>query len=312
MMTIDTIRLNTHFDWIPAESGDPNAPTLVFIHGWLLSRRYWEPLIDTLKANFSCLSYDLRGFGTARDAITQFPNDPRPNGPRPNDPRPNDPLSNDPDQYTLEAYANDLQTLLDDRGIDRAWLIGHSLGGSIALWGAHVMGDRILGVTCVNAGGGIYLKEAFETFRNAGQQMLRFRPKWLLDVPLLDRVFGRIAGGRNLGRDWGRQRLMDFVSADAVAATGSLLESTTEAEVHRLAHIVSVLKQPVHFITGDSDRIMEPRYVRHLASFHPKFQYCDDSVLELTHCGHFAMVEYPDRVAEAIRKAIAQAQIKTL
>ena len=297
MMTIDTIQFNTHSEWIPAESGDPNAPTLVFIHGWLLSRRYWEPLIHTLKADFSCLSYDLRGFGTACNGITESPNDP---------------LPNDLNQYTLEAYANDLQALLDDRGIDRAWLIGHSLGGSIALWGAHVMGDRILGVTCVNAGGGIYLKEAFETFRNAGQQMLRFRPKWLLDVPLLDRVFGRIAGGRNLGRDWGRQRLMDFVSADVTAATGSLLESTTEAEVHRLAHIVSVLKQPVHFITGDKDKIMEPRYVRHLASFHPKFQHCDDSVLELTQCGHFAMVEYPDRVAEAIRKAIAQAQIKTL
>ena len=289
MMTIDTIRLNNYSDWIPAESGDPNAPTLVFIHGWLLSRRYWEPLINTLKADYSCLSYDLRGFGTAHDAITQLPND----------------------QYTLEAYAKDLQALLDDRGIDRAWLIGHSLGGSIALWGAHLMGDRILGVTCVNAGGGIYLKEAFETFRNAGQQMLKFRPKWLANVPLLDRVFAQASVCQNLGRSWGRQRLLDFVSADFTAAKGSLLESTTEAEVHRLPQLVSELQQPVHFIAGDCDRIMEPRYVRHLASFHPKFQHCDDSVLELPNCGHFAMVEYPDRVAGSIRNAIAQAQIKT-
>ncbi len=287
MMTIDTIRLTDHFDWIPAESGDPNAPTLVFIHGWLLSRRYWEPLIDRLKADFSCLSYDLRGFGAARDATTQLPNDP----------------------YTLEAYAKDLQALLDDRGIDRAWLIGHSLGGSIALWGAHLMGDRILGVTCVNAGGGIYLKEAFETFRNAGQQMLKFRPKWLANVPLLDLVFAQASVCQNLGREWGRQRLVDFVSADFTAAKGSLLESTTEAEVHRLPQLVSELQQPVHFIAGDCDRIMEPRYVRHLASFHPKFQHCGDSVLELTHCGHFAMVEYPGPVADSIRSAIAQ--IKT-
>ena len=289
MMTIDTIRLSDYFDWIPAESGDPNAPTLVFIHGWLLSRRYWEPLINVLKADFSCLSYDLRGFGTARNAITQRMND----------------------LYTLEAYAKDLQALLDERGIHRAWLIGHSLGGSIALWGAHLMGDRILGVTCVNAGGGIYLKEEFETFRNAGQQMLKFRPKWLANVPLLDRVFAQASVCQNLGRAWGRQRLVDFVSADFTAAKGSLLESTTEAEVHRLPQLVSELQQPVHFIAGDRDRIMEPRYVRHLASFHPKFQHCDDSVLELAHCGHFAMVEYPGPVAGSIRNAIAQAQTKT-
>ena len=286
MMTIDTIRLNDYSDWIPAESGDPSAPTLVFIHGWLLSRRYWEPLINALKADFSCLSYDLRGFGAAHDA-TSLPND----------------------QYTLEAYAKDLQALLDDRGIDRAWLIGHSLGGSIALWGAHLMGDRIVGVTCVNAGGGIYLKEAFETFRNAGQQILKFRPKWLVDVPLLDRVFAQASVCQNLGRVWGRQRLVDFVSADFTAAKGSLLESTTEAEVHRLPQLVSELQQPVHFIAGDRDRIMEPRYVRHLASFHSHFQHSDESVLELPNCGHFAMVEYPGPVADAIRNAVAQ--IKT-
>ena len=208
-------------------------------------------------------------------------------------------------------YSTQTSALLDDRGIDRAWLIGHSLGGSIALWGAHLMGDRISGVTCVNAGGGIYLKEEFETFRNAGQQMLKFRPKWLANVPLLDRVFAQASACQNLGRAWGRQRLVDFVSADFTAAKGSLLESTTEAEVHRLPQLVSELQQPVHFIAGDLDRIMEPRYVRHLASFHPKFQQCNDSVLELTHCGHFAMVEYPDRVGNAIRNAIAQAQIKT-
>ena len=291
MMTIDIAKLDVHSDWIPAESGDSSAPTLVFIHGWLLSRRYWEPLIDTLKVDFSCLSYDLRGFGTAHESI--------------------DKSLDEPNLYTLEAYAKDLQTLLDDRGIDRAWLIGHSLGGSIALWGAHLMGDRISGVTCVNAGGGIYLKEEFETFRNAGQQMLKFRPKWLANVPLLDRVFAQASACQNLGRAWGRQRLVDFVSADFTAAKGSLLESTTEAEIHRLPQLVSELQQPVHFIAGDLDRIMEPRYVRHLASFHPKFQQCNDSVLELTHCGHFAMVEYPDRVGNAIRNAIAQAQIKT-
>ena len=36
---------------------------LVFVHGWLLSRSYWRPLIDKLSPQFQCLSYDLRGFG---------------------------------------------------------------------------------------------------------------------------------------------------------------------------------------------------------------------------------------------------------
>jgi 2-succinyl-6-hydroxy-2,4-cyclohexadiene-1-carboxylate synthase len=179
MMTIDSLDPSCTYDWIPCESKSPNAPTLVFIHGWLLSRHYWAPLMAKLRGNCSCLSYDLRGFGASRLR------------------------EGDSQDYSLQAYAEDLQQLLDDRGIDRAWLVGHSLGGSIALWGAHQMGDRIVGVTCVNAGGGIYLKEEFEKFRNAGQQMLKFRPSWLPNTPLLDRFFAQAAVCQNLGRDWG-------------------------------------------------------------------------------------------------------------
>ncbi|HBE30300.1 MAG TPA: alpha/beta hydrolase, partial [Cyanobacteria bacterium UBA11368] len=50
---------------------DLTAPTaephvLVFIHGWLLSRQYWQPLIDLLSPTYQCLCYDLRGFGDSQ------------------------------------------------------------------------------------------------------------------------------------------------------------------------------------------------------------------------------------------------------
>jgi pimeloyl-ACP methyl ester carboxylesterase len=43
--------------------------TLVFIHGWLLSRCYWQPLIEKLSSNYQCLAYDLRGW--AQDPIME-------------------------------------------------------------------------------------------------------------------------------------------------------------------------------------------------------------------------------------------------
>lgn len=273
-----------------------NEPlTIVFIHGWLLGRTYWQPVIERLKAEFPCLAYDLRGFGESHSDSSH------------SDSSHSDPshLPVQAENYNLEAYAQDLEELLDQLGIGPVWLVGHSLGGSIALWAAHRMGDRVLGVTCVNAGGGIYLKEEFEKFRNAGQQLLKFRPRWLLKLPGLDRIFARAAVYQNIGLSFGRQRLLDFINADAVAARDSLLTSTTEAEVHRLPQILSELSQPVYFIAGQQDRIMEPRYVRHLASFHPLFQQCQgDNVVELENCGHLAMVEHPDSVAQHIRKAI--------
>ncbi len=260
---------------------DLTAPTnsskvLVFIHGWLLSRNYWQPLIEQLAIEHQCLAYDLRGFGDSQ------------------------PCQNDAG-YSLQAYAQDLGELLDRLGIETAWLVGHSLGGSVALWGADLMPDRIKGVICVNAGGGIYLKEQFERFRNAGKQIVRLRPGWLTQVPLLDRLFMRASVVKTLDRTWARQRLIDFVAADTGAALGSLLDSTTEAEVHLLPQVVARLKQPVYFIAGSQDPIMEPKYVQHLASFHRLFGCCGDNVLEIAECGHMAMVEQTDEVADRIR-----------
>ncbi len=250
-------------------------PVLVFIHGWLLSHHYWQPVVEILQSDYQCLRYDLRGFGTSREIQASGERD-----------------------YTLAAYAQDLCDLLQKLEIKNAWLIGHSLGGSIALWSADLAPQVVQGVIGVNAGGGIYLKEEFAKFRNAGQQIVKFRPAWLPYVPGLDLIFSRMMVYRPLSLDWARQRIIDFISADREAALGSLLQTTTEEEVHYLPRLVSRLQQPVYFIAGRQDRIMEPKYVHHLASFHQLFDSEHGNVLELPNCGHLAPLEVPEALAE--------------
>ncbi len=277
--------------------------TLVFIHGWLNSRGYWQPLIERLEADFGCLSYDMRGFGESQlkekkdiadnRVFSDFNLRSRETS-----------LNPFYSLYTPAAYMEDLIVLLRELNINNAWLIGHSLGGTIALWAASVMPQEIKGVICINSGGGIYLKEAFEKFRTAGQRFLQLRPRWLSQVPLIDLLFARNSVARPLERHWARQRIVDFLVADPQAALGTLLESTTEEEINYLPQLVSQLKQPVYFLTGAEDKVMEPKYVRHLASFHPLFQNCGDNVIEIPNCGHLAMLEQPDFVADRIRSII--------
>lgn len=130
------------------------------------------------------------------------------------------------------------------------------------------------------------------------------RPRWLSQIPLIDLLFTRASVARPLERYWARQRVIDFVVADPEAALGSLLDSTTEEEVNRLPQLVSQLKQPVYFLTGTNDKVMEPKYVRHLASFHKLFQYSGDNVIEIPDCGHLAMLEQPDAVASHISSIV--------
>lgn len=262
----------------------PDGSVLVFLHGWLLSRHYWQPAIADVSRSHQCLSYDLRGFGESQ-----------PSGDIHSHAR-----------YTPAAYAKDLELLLEHLDLDKVWLVGHSLGGTVALWAAHQFPQRVRGVVCVNAGGGIYLKEEFERFRTAGKQMLRWRPRWLADFPFVPWLFSRAAVAQPIDFTWGRQRAIDFVAAHPEAALGALLDSTTEEEVHRLPHIVAQLSQPVYFITGSKDTIMEPKYVRHLASFHPLFEQCGENVLELDGCGHLSMLEQTKQVTAYLEEIVTQ------
>lgn len=330
-----------------------SAPTeaprvLVFVHGWLLSRAYWQPVIDRLAGDYQCLTYDLRGFGQsqasqnrslAASEVAQSLSDSVPEvvtetvvqktavsvatgtsaaidypvyaaaNPAISTSSPEAIPAVDENQvngYTPAAYAEDLIHLLAQLEIQKAWVVGHSLGGSIALWAAQLAPQTIDGVICVNAGGGIYLKEEFERFRLAGEQLVKFRPRWLAYLPFFDLILTRINVHRPIARHWGRQRLLDLLNADAGAALGSLLDSTIESEVHQLPQVVSQLRQPVHFIAGQKDTVMEPQYVRHLASFHPSFEFCGQNVSEIPDCGHLAMLEQPDATAAEIRAVLAR------
>ena len=295
-----TILETPHIYELTAPVANPKLPVLVFVHGWLLSRHYWQPLVALLQSEYQCLIYDARGFGDSQ--LTRMPKAPivaeLTSSMNSENVEPS--IRN----YSLSSYADDLACLLKDLSIENAWLVGHSLGGSVALWAADLYPEIVRGVICLNAGGGIYLKEEFERFRNAGQQLVKFRPRWLSFVPFLDFAFSRMMVARPLARKWGRQRVLDFVKADEAAAMGALLESTTEAEVHLLPQLVSRLQQPVYFIAGDRDKVMEVKYVNHLASFHHLFASGDSNVFQLENCGHLGMIEAPDEVASIVNRVL--------
>ncbi|WP_071515363.1 alpha/beta hydrolase [Geitlerinema sp. PCC 9228] len=260
----------------------PNASVLVFLHGWLLSSSYWESVVNQLSPHFQCLTYDLRGFGNSQSHHSS--------------------VEEDALGYTPAAYAEDLGILLDKLALSSVWLVGHSLGGSIALWAAAQFPQRVKGVICVNSGGGIYIQKEFERFRQAGAWMVRQRRWWWHYIPMLDLAFTRMNVVRPIARKWGKQRIVDFLNACPQAAVGALLQSTTEGEVHRLPHLVSQLQQPAYFIAGQGDTVMEPKYVRHLASFHPLFQNGKENTIELPDCGHLAMLEQSELLAREIRQ----------
>jgi 3-oxoadipate enol-lactonase len=86
--------------------GDPQGLPLVFLHGFPFSHAMWIPQLRALDKSFYTIAYDLRGHGQS---------------------------SVGDGQYTLEGHVDDLLCLLDQLKIDKAVVVGLSMGGYIAL-----------------------------------------------------------------------------------------------------------------------------------------------------------------------------------
>lgn len=235
----------------PIQAVATGEPLLVCVHGWLLAGRLWDPLVEHWLGRRSCWCPDLPGFGQA----------PRPPGLQP----------------SLASYGRWLTQAAQQQANGRPLvLIGHSLGGSIALHAAKALGEQLAGLVLVGFGGGIYQPRPFAAVRRGGATFLRWRPGWLAQLPVAEPIASPLR-------------------ADLHAARGLLACSMSRQAVAQLPAMVSRLEVPSLWISGSRDGVMEPRYVRHLAGYAP-----DHSVIELAGTGHLPMRQVPDRLAAAI------------
>jgi pimeloyl-ACP methyl ester carboxylesterase len=224
---------------------------LVCVHGWLLAGRLWQPLLQHWGDRQEAWCPDLPGFG----------HEPRPRGLQP----------------SLASYSRWLAEAIRQQAGGRPLvLIGHSLGGSIALYAAARLGPQLRGLVCVGFGGGIYQPRPFAMVRRGGAAFLRWRPGWLAALPLAEAIASPLR-------------------ADLHAARGLLACSMRRQSVQQLPAMVSRLTVPSLWICGSRDGVMEPRYVRHLAGFAP-----EHTVIELAGIGHLPMRQAPARLAAAI------------
>lgn len=100
MARVETNGVATYYE----RSGD--GPPVVFIHGAGLDHRMWRPQIAALEAEYETVAYDYRGHGGTEPT--------------------------DREALSVGLLAEDLRALVQELGLDRPVLCGHSYGGLIA------------------------------------------------------------------------------------------------------------------------------------------------------------------------------------
>jgi pimeloyl-ACP methyl ester carboxylesterase len=102
--------------YIEQGEGDP----LILVHGFCESKAIWKDFIPTLSRRFRVIALDLGGFGDSADFL--------------------------PKPAKVETLAEQVNDLWLQLGIDRAVMIGHSLGGYVSLAFAEKYPDKLLGL----------------------------------------------------------------------------------------------------------------------------------------------------------------------
>jgi pimeloyl-ACP methyl ester carboxylesterase len=102
------------------------GPLLVLIHGITGSSDTWQEVIEPLAEHYTVVAPDLLGHGASA----------KPRG-----------------DYSLGAYASGVRDLLTALGHDKGTIVGHSLGGGVAMQLAYQFPDRCERMVLVSSGG---------------------------------------------------------------------------------------------------------------------------------------------------------------
>lgn len=106
-------RLKLHYvDW-----GNEDAPTLLLIHGGRDHARSWDQVAHDLRRDFHVIAPDLRGHGDSAWAVGGL--------------------------YSISEFVLDVAQLVEALGVERTAIVGHSLGGAVALRYAGVFPERV-------------------------------------------------------------------------------------------------------------------------------------------------------------------------
>ena len=116
-------------------SGTP----ILFVHEFAGDCRSWEPQVRHFSRRYRCIAYNARGYP------------------------PSDVLS-DPDRYSQQRERDDVRCVLDALGIERAHIVGLSMGAMATLHFGMVHSDRATSLVTAGVGSGAH-KSEIEDFR---------------------------------------------------------------------------------------------------------------------------------------------------
>ena len=216
----------------------------------------------------------------------------------------------DPTHVTVEDLADDVACVLDDALVDRAVLIGHSMGVQVALETYRRHRARVAGLILICGASSYPLK----TFRNSAalEGLLPTVEKWIHRVPgVVNRLTRRLLPTRLAYEVASRLEIrrelvepadfMPYLEGMARIDSRLFVSMLSSAAQHSADDLLSDVAVPTLVIAGERDGFTPAERSRAMAATIP-----DAELLEIPSASHTAPIERPHLVDSTIRDFVAR------
>ncbi|MBQ4279138.1 MAG: alpha/beta fold hydrolase [Rikenellaceae bacterium] len=241
---------------------EKNSPAVVLLHGYLESLDVWDDFAAGLARRYRVIAPDLPGHGISEvhDEV-----------------------------HTMEFLAGVVRGALDELGVDRCVMVGHSMGGYVAQAFAEAWPERLLGLA---------LFHSTPLADSAEKQAARRREIDLIRAGKKD-ALARLSPGNGFAPD-NRARLTHKIEelSDQITLTEdegivAILRGLMERPDR--SAMLRALKVPVLLIFGRHDGYIAPEIAEQVIAGLP-----DASAVWLEHSGHMGFVEEPATALAAL------------
>ena len=241
-------------------------PALLFIHGGMADRSFYEPQLKALSGRWRVIALDLAGHGESSANRTT---------------------------WGIPEFGKDVKAVADAEGLKRVIVFGNSLGGPVAVEAALLLPGRAIGVVGI------------DTFQDLGQprtperereEAAFFRTRaeaFRADYPAAMREMVKMLFHRDadaaLMADVER-RMLKTPASVASATLAGLVGYQQDEAVRRLV-------VPLRAINGD----LYPTDAKAARTVKPDFD-----VILMKHMGHYPMLERPDEFNRHVAAVVAE------
>ncbi len=242
---------------------------VILLHGWLGSWGLWQQTMADLGTSYRTYALDFWGFGeSGRKRVT----------------------------YDVQDFVSLVDQFMEQLGIVRAPLVGHSMGGTVSLSVAIQYPERAAKVAV--AGSPIAGSSLAPLLKLAGYRPLAFL---LFNLMGVFRAWMKYYYSRRICTD---PRFPDMMDRDLSRTTlESFLRSIASLRRTDLRPSLNKVKVPVLGMYGDVDRVVDPLQWQPLEKGVPGAQ-----IARFPQAGHFMMLEDPAEFTRRLKAFLDEPQ----